>query len=341
MRASIPWLSVGVRLAAVWLLAGALTKTFTGLPGDLPSPILQLDIDPLLVIVVAVAVESFVALLALFSPRLAAIPLAILLALFETILALHLSGGSENCGCFGGALPIPAWVMLAVDGSLLVIVIAAVVERFRATQKSTPARRASLACCAFALISIALAMTAHTRLNTLQPREAVKGEAVKGEAVNAQTAKARTSDFTMPSPPPAPWKMPREFPQQVLLRPLQWIGKPLDATELGRWTDTSTFPPECTLLIYYLSCSHCAAHLKELASQQAANPSNSPAYVLVQLPTPAGYTGRLFVHEVPTGIHVELPSQVKAWVITPPWDVFVSGGRVVRAQSVSREPAKK
>lgn len=327
MKRTVDWILWGVRLAALWVLAGALAKTFTGLPGDLPAPILQLNVDPLLVIVFAVAVESFIALLALFAPRYGSIPLAALLALFGGILILHVQSGAENCGCFGGALPLPGWVMIAIDLALFVFALAASIG----TKRLTAPRRINLTCAAIAVVSIALAMVADSRLSTFQPREAGRSR--------SQTSQSPSTFATTVTV--QPWKLPAEIPAQVLLRPLQWIGKSLATTELGRWTDTSRFPDECTVLIYYLSCSHCAAHLKELAQQQLADPSKAPAYVMVQLPTPAGYTGRMFVQELPTGLRVELPSAVKAWVITPPWDVFVSGGVVVRAQSVPREPSKK
>lgn len=315
------WIIWGVRIAALWVFAGALAKTLTGLPGDLPSPVLQLNIDPLLVIVIAVAVESFTALLALLSPRHGSIPLAALLATFAVILIMHIRSGAESCGCFGGALPMPGWVMLAFDALFLAFAAAGAAR----ARKFAAQRRISLAIAVIAFISIALAMIAESRLTAWQPREAVR---------------ARTPSIAnlLPTAPHAIWKLPTEFPKQVLLRPLQWIGKPLASTELGRWADTSKFPPDCTVLIYYLSCNHCAAHLKELARLQAVDPSKAPAYVMVQLPTPAGYTGRMFVQELPTGLRVELPSEVGAWVITPPWDVFVSAGAVVRAQSVDREP---
>ena len=96
-----------VRIAGLWVFAGALTKTFVGLPGDLPSPILQLDFDPLKVLVIAVAVETAVGLLAILAPRRGWIPMAALLGLFALVLGLHIRSGAESCGCFGGALPVP------------------------------------------------------------------------------------------------------------------------------------------------------------------------------------------------------------------------------------------
>jgi hypothetical protein len=143
-----------------------------------------------------------------------------------------------------------------------------------------------------------------------------------------------------------PWKFPTDIPTQVLLRPTQWIGKPLAQTELGRWTGTLLFPPEATVIIYYLSCNHCANHLKDIAETQAADPQHTPKYVLVQLPTPVGYKGRIFASELPTGLRVELPSQVMTWVIIPPCNIIVTGGIVARAERTkwkgkSHKPCKR
>jgi len=80
--------------------------------------------------------------------------------------------------------------------------------------------------------------------------------------------------------------MSEEIPAQVLFRPSQWIGKPLAQTELGRWADTSLFSPDATFVIYYLSCNHCAVHLKDLAQKLPADPQHAPKYVIVELPTP-------------------------------------------------------
>ncbi|NDG62861.1 MAG: hypothetical protein EBY29_05255 [Planctomycetes bacterium] len=86
--------AIFVRIAGLWVFAGALTKTFFGLPSDLPSPILRLDFDPLKVLVIAVAVETAVGLLAILAPRRGWIPLAALLCVFPAVLALHMRSGA-------------------------------------------------------------------------------------------------------------------------------------------------------------------------------------------------------------------------------------------------------
>ncbi len=306
-----------VRLAGVWVLAGAVTKAFVGLPGDLPAPILAFDVDPILILVMAVGVETAVGLFAVLAPRRGWIPMSALLGLFALILGLHIRSGAESCGCFGGALPVPPVLMLAVDGGLLVGVLLTVLRG-----KPWRAQRSIGVSAILVLIAAGiLAVSTQSRLEALQPKESTKNPAVLPSSTLSTPLSLTT---------PVIWKMPEEIPAQVLLRPSQWIGKPLAQTELGRWTDTSLFPPDATVVIYYLSCNHCAAHLKDLAQKQSADPQHAPKYVLVQLPTPSGYKGKIFVNELPTGLRVELPSQVKTWVITPPWNVFLKDGLVVQ-----------
>ena len=337
-----------VRAAGAWVLAGAVAKAFSSTPAELPAPVLALDFDPIAIIVLAAVVETVVAIVALILPRLGAIPMAALLGLFVTILVLHLRSGAESCGCFGGALPIPAWLVLVVDGTLLLGILAT-----RAWRGAMPraAGRPGLAGAAALICGLALGWMADHRLAALRPAEARnEGGADARTASRAQPAVAASphvgsqpttpsvaqSGASSPPPPaaPAPWRLPETIPDQVLLRPTQWIGRRLAETELGRWTDTSAFPSDATLVIYYLSCNHCADHLRELAEQQAADPASSPRYVLVQLPTPSGYKGRLFVDRVPEGLRVELPAAVKTWVITPPWDVTLRGGVVAGAERI-------
>jgi hypothetical protein len=311
------------RVAGLWVLGGACAKAFTGTPAELPAPILALDLDPFLVIVAAVVVETVVAALAIIVPRIGWAPLAALLALFIGILALHLGSGAESCGCFGGALAVPAWLVLLIDAALLSGVLISRPWRWRGSRIGAPSHAAA-ACGAAALAgALALGWVADRRLDSLRPVDAPPPTSAVDPPAGAAV-----------DPAPPAWRMPSAIPEQVILRPLQWVGKRLAETELGRWTDTSTWPSDATVIIYYKSCNHCAAYLRQLAEQQQASPASSPKYVLAQLPTPAGYTGRLFVDRVPEGTLVELPAAVKTWVITPPWSVFVKGGVVSGAERV-------
>lgn len=343
----LPWWrrTTMIRVAGAWLLAGACAKAFTGTPAELPAPILATELDPFVVITAAVVVETIIALLAIFAPRVGWPPLAALLALFVGILGLHLRSGAESCGCFGGALAIPAWLVLAVDAALLAAVLLARPWTWRPMIAPGAAMRTAMIASSALACGLVLGWIADARLDSLRPVEAQPMAVQPTLApVGASGASGTSGAPAASSAPPvatttvasvaAPWRRPDVIPDQVILRPLQWIGKRLAETELGRWTDTSSLPGDATLIIYYKSCNHCAAHLRQLAEQQAAAPASSPTYVMVQLPTPAAYTGRLFVDRVPEGTLVELPAAVKTWVITPPWNVVVKGGVVSGAERV-------
>lgn len=339
-----------VRIAGAWIAMGGALKTFTGLPSDLPVPILSLDLDPLLVLTVAAAVELLVGTVAIVAPRLGWLPVTALLGLFITILAGHWWQGGGSCGCFGTAVAFPAWLMLAIDAVLLGGTLATI-RRQRCLSSSASstasnaasgsastgpaggrlprfARRclsnldvpAKIALGLGLALALAAALLTDRRLASLRPAEAI---------------------FAVPAPDlagatvPKAWSMPTTIPEQVLLRPSQWTGKPLAETEFGRWVDVSAFPAKARMIVYYESCNHCADHLRELAAAQDAGTDGGETFVLAQLPTPKGYTGRLHVDRVPrAAAHVSLPDVVKAYVITPPWDVFLENGRVVRAERV-------
>ncbi len=304
-----PFAPHAVRLAALWVLAGAASKTVSGMPTDLPYFFATSDFDPIAVVVLGVFAETALATLALIAPRVGRIPIAALLTLFAVLLVHHVANTDASCGCFGGA-QIPAPVMLATDLAFLALVG----WTFRKEPPRASAPRVLAGVFAGLLVGAGAAAFTDNRLE----------RAVGGSVPTAEGAAAAPA-----------WRMPTELPDQVLLRPLTWIGKPLAQTPLGTWVDTAPFPAKARLIFFYKSCNHCAALLKELAEKQAADPASAPNYVLVQLPTPAAYTGKLFVETVPEhALWVELPSVIKAYVMTPPWIVDVDGGKVVRAERV-------
>lgn len=325
-----------VRGAALWLLVGALAKAFTGTPSELPAPILNADLDPFVVIPAAVVIETFVAILALVLPRVGWLPLAAALALFSAILVAHMLSGAEHCGCFGGAFPVPAWLMLGVDASLAVVVVAAGIVSRGATAAMLRSRGMLQTALGAGLVGLGLGWYADVRLRPLRPVEtpAAMPSPSLGAAPTEGAARPPLTVPILPTPQPKAWSLPAQFPGEVILRPITWLNKPLAQTELGRWTDTSLFPPDAQLILYYESCNHCADHLRALAAKQEADPSAAPNYVLVQLPTPVAPGVRTYVDVVPKGLHVHLPKEITRWVITPPWDVWTEGGVVKRAERI-------
>lgn len=331
-----------IRGAALWLIAGALAKAFTGTPSELPAPILNSSLDPFQVISGAVVLETIVAVVALARPRIGWIPLAGALLTFSVLLLMHMESGADHCGCFGGALPIPAWVMLATDASLAIVVIAAAIAsrswNILATISSGMTSGLAVASLGGGFLGLGLGWHADARLRPLRPIDSSQVSGAGTGAPHDHGENQPNQPIIVPMRPPdvAPkaWSLPAQFPSEVILRPITWLNKPLASTELGRWTDTSKFPPNAQLILYYESCSHCAEHLRELAAKQAAGDTASPDYVLVQLPTPKAPNMRIFVDTVPNGMHVALPEEITRWVITPPWDVWIEGGLVKRAERI-------
>ncbi len=311
-----------VRLAALWLLAGAASKAVSGMPTDLPWIFQSSDrLDPQIVLTVGVFVEIAVAVLALAAPAVGRIPLAALLALFAAILVHHMASTDASCGCFGGA-NIPAPAMLLADLAFLGLTA----WTMRAPMQRPTAVRLATTSIAALLLALAAAWFADDRI-----KRALGGESPVTDGGGDSAAPGASAETSAPPP----WSLPTTIPEQVLLRPLQWVGKRLADTPLGTWVDTSPFPPKARLIFFYRSCNHCADLLARLATEQAANPAAAPTYVLVQLPTPPAYKGRLFVDKVPEHARwVELPSVVKAYVMTPPWIVDIADGTVVSAERI-------
>ena len=310
-----------VRLAALWVLAGGASKAISGMPTDLPYFFATHDFDPVAVITAGVLVEFTIAIFALVNPRAGRIALAALLALFILLLRDHIAHTDASCGCFGGA-NIPVSVMIGID----FVCFALLAWTLRAAPAKASANRTILGVLGALAIGSAAAAFTHNRL----------ASSVSSEPLAQITPPAAEIAAKVVAPAKPAWELPTTIPEQVILRPLQWIGKPLAETPLGTWVDTSGFPLKARMVFFYKSCNHCADLLKRLAGEQAANPASAPVYVLVQLPTPPAYTGKLFVDTVPNhALWVELPSAVKAYVMTPPWIVDIDGGQVARAERIA------
>lgn len=302
------------------------------MPTDLPWIFQSSDsLDPQLVITLGVLVEVAVAILALAAPSIGRYPLAALLALFAAILGHHMANTDASCGCFGGA-NIPASAMLIAD--LVFLAVTAWSLRVPMTRPSA-ARLATAAAAAVLLAGTASWLTNERIGRALGGVTPAASSVTPAASATTPAANSVTPAANSTTPSTPAWSMPTAIPEQVLLRPLQWIGKPLADTPLGTWVDTSPFPADARMVFFYKSCNHCADLLARLAAEQAAAPASAPTYVLVQLPTPPAYKGRLFVETVPAhALWVELPAVVKAYVMTPPWIVDVKGRRVVAAERI-------
>lgn len=113
-----------VRLIGLWILAGALFKLLEGTPNDLPPVVRDFAFpsDLGLKYKLAIGAELCIVSLALFRPRWGWLAVAAQMAVFVVVLLFTL--GEESCGCFGTKVVISPEIMLAIDGTLLVLLLA-------------------------------------------------------------------------------------------------------------------------------------------------------------------------------------------------------------------------
>ncbi len=153
-------------IVPAWLLAGAVFKmismnpkllpppvldTVSWLAGTIGQPVTEVYEPALRTIIMA---EIALALTMMLAPRLSKFLAASVLVLFCGILAMALMSGAKDCGCFGKGGP-PPWAMLAIDGALLLAVLALPMP------KTTRSCTATLATAAGALVvGAAVAWTA-------------------------------------------------------------------------------------------------------------------------------------------------------------------------------------
>ncbi len=320
-----------VRLAAAYILAGAMAKLLRGTPADLPAFLRENAHGRIgLLFELIIAVEIFTSVAALLAPRLAWPVVSGLLLVFLVILGAQVSEGAASCGCFGSTITIPPWVMMAVDGSL-VLAIFAVRPWRNLVRQGWRAWSVAVGCLA------AVASSAYLGFFTEVPPEDLEAnDPFAGRNAAPIPAVVGAPNLGVPGPTAAirveepvrrrAWRLPEHLPRYVILEPDKWIGRRLSATNLATWADVSKFPTDASVVFYYDTCKHCAEHLRELADAEPPEPC-----VLIQLPNKPASRHPVVVDRVPEGLHVQLPSGTR-WMIQTPWEVTVRDGRVVAAE---------
>lgn len=117
-------------LVPLWILSGVAMKLQAGTASNLPSNFVNLakhlEWGPEAMnamLYTLIGLEIFAILVMVLIKRLAR-PMAIfMLASFVVILLAEIARNAESCGCFGGTISIPPWVMLIADALLLLGVL--------------------------------------------------------------------------------------------------------------------------------------------------------------------------------------------------------------------------
>jgi len=236
MQKHAPWL---VRLVGLWILAGGLAKLFAGTPADLPGPVRELAFGMEWNFRVAIGVEIAVGFGAQLMPRLFWAPVAALMVVFLGVLGLTVAEGAESCGCFGSDFPIPPWGMLAIDGALLVAMLASKPWKLEGSFGGVVV---------WAVVAIAGVAAPFWMFG------------VPGAAHSVDEG---------------PWELPPkdQWPRWVDTTGHEsWTGKRLSETPIGTWADTTEFPDDVQVILWRNSCDHCAQELAKLAQEPDPGP---------------------------------------------------------------------
>ena len=289
-----------IRLAGLWIAAGALFKLFRGTPADLPELVRELDVFDLgLRYKLVITAELAIASIAILRPRLGWPLVVALFALFDAILVLLVRDGVENCGCFGSDFPIPPIGMLAIDSVLLLLVL---ISRPWRARGGAP----------WIVLLAALAISA--ALPWIFDREVSEGTVENEDGPLTNYTILEVEDWVGKDI----WDTP--------------LGQP----PLNEHIKVEELPLDGLWIFYRQTCDHCAEHLLQLAGSETGERFLALIRIAERTDTPENSV----VHTMPVGNfvqHAELPDSID-YVISTPAELVLEGGRVTAAmEGVSPE----
>ena len=286
--------SLAVRLAALWLLAGALFKLLKGTPADLPTIVQALPFELGLTYKFAILIELCLGGIALLRPRWAWPFLVVAFVVFDLVLVSQIADGASSCGCFGSDVPVSPWAMLGIDTALLLAMLF--------TRPWARLRRRPVG------IVAPLGSVAVVALAVLLPFVWFDRQTYQDGAV-----------------------VPGSF---LILDVESWTGTDVWDTELGQlplseYIDVTALPLDGLWVFWRATCDHCAAHLEHLEQVE----TGERFITLIQLEEPHDSEANRVVHRMPVGNfvqHAALPPQI-TYVIQTPAEMTLEGGRIVSA----------
>lgn len=301
-RLAVAW----IWLIAAWVLTGAVFKLGWGTPALLPKVVRELPLELGVTYNLAIGIELAIAGVALTKPRWGWGLECALLAVFDVVLTTQLVAGETNCGCFGAKFSVHPGVMMAIDSTLFVGLLALRPWSCLGPGLPSPAP-VVLAAMSFALpwflAAVALA------LPWLLDREVQQGELVaNGKPIQGEWIELDVED---------------------------WIGKdvwdtPLGQPPLNAYIKVVELPLDGLWVFWRSTCQHCGKHLAHLAESE----HGERALTLVQLEEKHDTMANSEVHVRPSGNFVQearLPPSI-AYVLETPAELLLEGGKVVAAR---------
>jgi hypothetical protein len=288
--------TIAVRLAATWLLIGALFKLFAGTPALLPPLVREMSPFGLdLTFHLAIAIELAVVCVALLKPRWGWPLIAATFTLFLVVLGDQQARGAASCGCLGSAVKMPPLVMMAIDGGLLAFLLA-----------TQPWRRLKSA--GAPIVAVALAVV----VSFAAPWLVIKS----------------SSGDNVVTPANGDPKTPPANVRYVVLYPERWVGKSIyDIGDFAPYVGADKLPTDGRIVLWRQSCDHCAKHLRDMANEK----DESQLILLVQVADDLD-KGRA-VDAMPSGANVTqvvLP-ETPSFTVETPVEIRVAGGVVTAA----------
>lgn len=214
-----------VRLAVLWIAAGAAFKLFAGTPADLPQAVRDFPLGLDLTYKLAIGAELSIVFAAFLRPKLAWPAVVALFLVFEGILSLGLVAGDESCGCFGTDVVISPLVMMIIDSVLLVGILA-----------TRPWRSSSKGIGSIWLIPILVVISVATPFLYIGKQDG----GLDGEGNVADRYVLLNMDT---------------WPDKYIY----------DTELAKYLPELDTLPTDGTYAFYRSTCEHCAAHLEEMA----------------------------------------------------------------------------
>ena len=302
-------------IVPLWVTAGATAKLIEQSPKLLPEHLRGVleaaNVDLYVALSCFIAIEFAAVAVMILIPRLARGTAVFMLGVFCLVLLYEIFNGNvTNCGCLGGFSP-PPWLMLAIDLTLLVLVIALPVRGIKFANDRAAAAMATF-------VAVALGIFVFMRI----------GSASGGvEIVVPPTDIAQLSDSTSPTDDSATINLPGYYS----LDTTDWPGQQARDIDLLSWIpnlpefiDTG----EQYIILYSRTCEHCHDLLIEHFSFDLPAPT-----LLVSIPEfKSG-----FAEDAPLEnpcldcTLAELPIGVD-WLMTPPVVIALKDGVVQCAQ---------
>lgn len=344
-----------VRLASLWVAAGALYKLFAGSPNDMPPQLTDLlgarGIPSALFFRLAITVELLVVILCLFRPRMGWIFLSLLFVLFDALLFPLVQGGAESCGCFGGTIKIEPLHMMITDTVLLIAVLAS--RPWSGIPKQV----------FFPLVPVLLAGVSAwapwhliKTEGTLPPKQP-RVEADEPETTGDDTSSSGTTDAAAEEPDPAGAEEPAggegedansgSQPEQPAEQPAEdvglasvldfyefqpetWVGKELFELDLTNFVDVYQLPDTCHVVFYRRTCPVCAEHFEQLIVE----PPPVPLVLIRIIEEKDATEEELTVNKPFDHIHLEIPSLKRGYGMKTPVAMDVEGYMVTHVEEI-------